>query len=88
MTIDECGIQNNTGTLEIQSSAGAGGILNAGTLTVRGSMISNNTFSAVGANSAGAGGGVCNTGTLSVLGSTIEGNTSAADGGGLYNSGV
>jgi len=61
---------------------GGGGILNLGTLTVTGSVITGN--------SAGAGGGLDNDGALTVTGSVITGNSAVGDfgsGGGLYNDG-
>ncbi len=70
-------------------SASGGGIYNAGTLTVTGSTISDNTADS-GLNTA-SGGGIYNAGTLTVTGSTISDNTArghdynVAYGGGIYN---
>jgi hypothetical protein len=67
-----------TGGIGVHSEFG-GGISNAGTLTVSGCTVSNN--------SAQFGGGISNAGTLTVSGCTLSGN-SATDGGGIYNYGT
>ncbi len=67
-----------------------GGILNSGTLTVSGSILSSNSANLQwkGHNAFGGyGGGIYNSGTLTVSGSTLSGN-SAGDGGGIFNSGT
>jgi fibronectin-binding autotransporter adhesin len=68
-----------------ESDGGGGGILNLGTLTVDGCLISGNNGTASGAyNIYGSGGGILNIGTLTLTNSTITGNT-ANYGGGLAN---
>jgi hypothetical protein len=61
------------------NSAGdyAGGILNAGTMTLIGSTVSGN--------SAPFGGGITNGGTMTVCGCTISGNSAGQFGGGIWN---
>ncbi|WP_193200641.1 beta strand repeat-containing protein [Nostoc sp. MG11] len=72
----------NTGDGE-DSLIGGGGIVNAGTLTVGNSIISDNSVQYQGA-------GIYNSGTLMVNNSTITNNTSGeyAGGGGIFNTGI
>ena len=80
----------NSGTqVEIRgltiSEARASGIINAGTLTLADSTVSNNR------NESGffpTGGGIRNSGTLEIANSTISGNSVRRNGGGIYNSGT
>jgi hypothetical protein len=73
---DDTLINNHTGT---NGSGQGGGIHNEGTLTVRGSTVSNNTAFV-------GGGGVYNSGTLSLIASTIADNSAnGSDGGGVQN---
>lgn len=68
--------------LNIQHGKGvAGGIQNAGTLTLTADTITNNTAS-------GAGAGISNSGTLTLTGSTLSTNTAAGNGGGIDNTGT
>ena len=65
-----------------------GGILNLGTLTVSGCILSGNSagnspFYSYGEH--GKGGGIYNAGTLTVSNSTLSGNQAGSAGGGLYN---
>jgi hypothetical protein len=66
-------IQNGNG-------AAAGGIQNAGALTLIADSVSSNTAS-------GAGGGINTSGSLTLSASTISGNTAGGAGGGISNSG-
>jgi hypothetical protein len=61
---------------------GAGGIANAGYLTLNGVTVSGNTGGTV-FFAAGAPGGIGNSGTLVIIGSTIEGNTGGGGGAGI-----
>ena len=56
----------------------AGGINNAGTLTLNNSTVISNTTD-------GDGGGILNEGMLALNGSTVTGNTAGASSGGIYN---
>jgi hypothetical protein len=58
----------------IETSAGGGGILNSGTLTIDACVISNNSTTA-------SGGGINNSGTLNVTSSTLSGNSATVYGG-------
>ncbi|RYX81396.1 CSLREA domain-containing protein [bacterium] len=58
--------------------SGGGGIYSSGTLSVKDSIISNNTGE--------EGGGICNKGIATIENSTIANNTSAKSGGGIYSS--
>jgi hypothetical protein len=60
-----------------------GGILNWGTLTVNGCVVTGN-FSQIGSPSFDLGGGIYNAGTLTVSGTTVTRNY-AAEGAGIYN---
>ena len=76
---------------QVGTTAGGGGILNQGTLTVSNSNISGNASGDT--INIGRGGGINNGGTLTVMSSTISGNTSGVttrpgNGGGIYNSGT
>ncbi len=81
LTVDISGL-----TIADGSRAGdkGGGILNAGTLTVANSLLSDNF--------ARFGGGIANSGTLTVVSSTLSYNSVfsslEADGGGIYNQGT
>jgi hypothetical protein len=68
-----------TSSMIYGNSAGdyAGGILNAGTMTLIGSTVSGN--------SAPFGGGIMNAGTMTVSGCTISGNSAGQFGGGIWN---
>jgi predicted outer membrane repeat protein len=66
--------------------SGGGGILNEGTLTIQGSIVSGNSGGDSGGIGGGSGGGIANFGTLTVSDSTLSGN-SADYGGGLFNAG-
>ena len=80
------GIYNDTGaTLDLQNSRvsgnisyyGGGGIYNLGTLTVSGSIISDNS-------SVGSGGGISSEGgSVTVTDSTLQNNSAAGNGGGI-----
>lgn len=84
------GIQNSGATLALNNcivtgnsaNSDAGGIYNAGTLTVTNSTVSNN--STLGRD-AEYGGGIFNASTLIVNNSTISGNAAQFEGGGIYN---
>ncbi len=68
--------------LTIQHGKGvAGGIQNAGGLTLTGDTITNNA-------STGAGAGISNSGTLILSASTVSTNTAAGNGGGIDNTGT
>src|SRR5262249_52649276 len=70
-----------TGTYDPGADYGyGGGILNSGTLTVNGCLLSGN--------SGYYGGGIYNAGTLTVSGSTVTQNTARYAGGGIYNAGT
>jgi len=71
-------------TIEHGSSLLGGGIFNAGTLTLTGCVISNNTVGNQ------LGGGILNAGTMSLISSTVSGNSAGTlneggRGGGIYN---
>jgi hypothetical protein len=80
--------------MAVADVSNGGGILNAGTLTLTGCVLSGNIASAV----FGHGGGIYNTGTLTVASSTLSGNSAnptslflqsaEGDGGGIYNTGM
>jgi hypothetical protein len=59
-----------------------GGIANAGTLTLDGSVVTGNSVSF------NFGAGISNTGTLTLTKSTVSGNTCGCAGGGIYNDGT
>lgn len=65
------------------TNSSGGGVLNAGNLTIRNSVIRNN--SANGSSSDGGGLYNLNTGTLSLESSTVRNNTAGDDGGGIRN---
>jgi hypothetical protein len=71
-------------TISGGSAANGGGIDNAGTLTITGSTIEDNSATAYEYDN---GGGVYNTGTLAVSDSTIVGNSAAWVGGGILDEG-
>jgi hypothetical protein len=78
VNISELTISNGSGT-----GSGGGGIINSGTLYLKGVTVSSN--------SANMGGGIRNasTGTLYVINSTVSNNsTTAGAGGGIYNTGT
>jgi len=103
VTIAGLTIQNGRAPDAADPSAGGGGILNAGTLTLIGCTLRNNTAHVGGAisnmgvlivdsclianNSADAGGGIYNAGTLRLTGATVTGNHASSRGGGIYNTG-
>ena len=60
-----------------------GGILNSGTLTVEGCVVSGNK-AGVQPDTAGLGAGIYNSGSLTIINSTISGNDAVTDGGGIY----
>lgn len=64
-----------------------GGILNLGTLTVSGCILSGNSAGDAPyyANTHGKGGGIYNAGTLTVSSTTLSGNQAGVYGGGIYN---
>jgi hypothetical protein len=66
-----------------------GGILNFGTLTISGCILSGN-FASGGAYiyGYGAGGAIANFGTLTMSACTLSNNYTGADGGGIYNAGT
>ena len=74
----------------LEPNGSGGGILNEGTLTIAGSIISGNSAAGAvgptlpGAYNSGNGGGILNADTLTIEGSTISGN-SARKGGGITN---
>jgi predicted outer membrane repeat protein len=68
---------------DIQTQGLGGGIYNAGSLSILGGLILNNSAGSPG----GAGGGIFNAGSLLVERTTIQGNQ-AEQGGALHNSGV
>jgi DNA-binding beta-propeller fold protein YncE len=65
-----------------QAIGNGGGIINAGTLTLRDSIVRDNA--ANGSNVAG--GGITNNGTLTLQNSSVIGNTTTGQAGGIYNS--
>ncbi len=65
------------------TNSSGGGVLNAGNLTIRNSVIRNNT--ANGSSSDGGGIYNLNTGTLALENSTVRNNTAGDDGGGIRN---
>ena len=67
-------------TLSGSSATSGGGIYNAGTLTLSGSLLSSNVVT-------GSGGGLLNLGTATLSGSYVLSNTATQNGGGLKNSG-
>jgi VCBS repeat-containing protein len=75
--LDSLTIANGT------TNSSGGGVLNAGNLTIRNSVIRNNTASG----SSSDGGGIynLNTGTLALENSTVRNNTAGDDGGGIRN---
>ena len=82
-------LYNNGGTVTISDStiagnraANGGGIFNAGSLTIKRSMITDNIASGVVAG-VGSGGGLFNNSTATVYGSTFSGNTAAGFGAGI-----
>jgi hypothetical protein len=103
VTIAGLTIQNGRAPDAADPNAGGGGILNAGTLTLIGCTLRNNTAHVGGAisntgvlvvdscliasNSAVNGGGIDNTGTLRLSGTTVTGNHASSRGGGIYNAG-
>jgi hypothetical protein len=75
-----------TGLTVTRGYGEGGGIYNAGSLTLRNSVVSQN-------DTGGYGGGIYNSGTMAILGSTISGNyagnvSSVTRGAGIYNAGV
>ena len=72
-------------TIQHGSSTTAGGIQNAGALTLTADSIANNTET--GTDPCCGGGGISNSGTLTLSASTISGNTAASNGGGIENLG-
>ena len=62
-----------------------GGILNEGTLTLIGCMVTHNTATG---SVAGDGGGIANFGTMKMTGCTVSGNKADDLGGGVYNTGL
>jgi hypothetical protein len=69
-------------TITNGSAPSGGGILNAGTLTLKRSTVTGNT--AFGSGGIG-GGGIYNVGTLTLTRSTVTGNTASSPGGGIFN---
>src|SRR5262249_16051218 len=61
-----------------------GGIFNAGTLKIAGSIIQDNSVSGAGS----TGGGIHNSGTLTVTRSILRGNAAFSSGGGIWNTGT
>jgi len=79
-------LYNNGGTVTITDStisgnraSNGGGIYNAGTLTIRRSMITDNIATGL-----GGGGGLNNNSTLSIFSSTFSGNSAPDDGGAIF----
>jgi len=93
VTLTNCAVSENSAVSATDNVSGGGGIYvyNAGTLTVKNSVISNNTVQAA---QTAAGGGIYNeSGTVILTGSTVSGNSawcpgSGAYGGGIWNIGV
>lgn len=79
-TVERFTVQNGYGNR-------AGGIFNAGNLTLTESIVKENTAVIEnGVFSSGSGGGIFNSaGTLAVSNSTVSGNAAAVDGGGIFN---
>ena len=78
MLIEDSTVHYNT-TAQMRDG---GGIYNAGTLTIRNSVIAHNTLTAV---SGADGAGIYNRSTLIIEGGQIHSNTTNGNGGGIYN---
>jgi hypothetical protein len=76
------GLTVTGGVYSVADGHGAGGIINDGTLTLSGDVVSGNAVAPV----SYGGGGITNDGTLTISGTTISGNTGLS-GGGIYNDG-
>jgi hypothetical protein len=90
-TVSISGLTMTNGKLAGGGTNEGGGILNAGTLTITSSTLSNNSL--VGSSgSFNLGGGIKNTGTLNVVNSTLSQNAASggchSDGGGIHNTGT
>jgi hypothetical protein len=74
-------------------ASSGGGILNAGTLTLKDDIVSGNTATGTGAGAISFGGGIFNSGTLTITNSTISNDAATApsgisDAGGIFNNGT
>jgi hypothetical protein len=72
-----------TGTSDPDLVGYGGGILNSGTLTVAGCVVSGNK-AGVQPSTTGLGAGIYSSGSMTIINSTISGNDAVTDGGGLY----
>ncbi len=90
LTLNETTVEHNKVT-SLQGESGGGGIYSGNTLTITGSVISDNSATALSASYGAIGGGIDATGVLTLLRSTIALNTASsqgvAAGGGLYGEG-
>jgi hypothetical protein len=84
LTMENCSVSWNF----CDCASGAGGITNAGTLTIVDSVVSNNHAGYTTGNPFGYGGGISSSGTLTIIHSTISNNRADIYGGGIIGTGI
>ena len=87
LTLENSTLSGN-GTLSGGGNRLAGGLLNEGTLIVRGSTFDSNSNGANNAGAAGTGGGLANYGNAFIVNSTFTGNFARVSGGAIHNEGT
>ena len=91
VTLNISGLTIANGKVSGSGTNHGGGIINAGTLTVTNSTLSDNSVSGS-SGSFNAGGGIYNSGTLNIVSSTLSHNSASggchSDGGGIFNDGT